>query len=557
MSKRVLTVAMALAVLVMVSPLARASAAGTDYMPGQLLVKFKTSATAGDQTSLNATMGAEPFKVFDFIGVTALRLNDQSDLDGVLRRYQNNPMVEYAEKVPIYRFNATFPNDPGFPYQWGLHNDVDFDIDAPEVWDFFTGNDELVVAVVDTGVDYTHPDLAANVWTNPGEDAWADPLDPTTGNGIDDDGNGKIDDWKGWDSSGEGMFVPEPDNDPRDSVGHGTHIAGVIGAVGDNGLGVTGVNWNAKIMCVKVSGASLLLNLIAALDGLYYAIEHGAQVISLSWGGPQYTQALKDAMDYANMQGIIVAAGAGNFGTDNDAMPFFPAAFGTPNILSVAASGPAGTLTDFSNYGRLTVDLAAPGEGIYSTFPTYDVVLTQPPESYPKYFATLDGTSMATPYVAGIAALVWQARPSWEACEVIGHILANTTPVPGSETKTLTGGMINIYDAIVGLDVDTDSDGVEDGCDNCDRRANPAQTDADLDGWGTECDCDDTNRNANPGMRERPRDGVDNDCDGEIDEAGCGTYPVQAKTSLDRIAFFLPFMLPLALFTWLRRSARR
>ena len=526
---------------------------GLDFVPDQLLVKFKSNVTEAEKVRLNVAIGAESFKVFDFIGVTHILLNHDADMDKAVEYYQESGLVEYAEKVPYYRFISTFPDDPGFAYQWGLHNDDDVDIDAPEVWDYITGSQEIVVAVVDTGVDFTHPDLRANIWTNPGEDPWADPMDPTTGNGIDDDGNGKVDDWKGWDVNGESMFIPNPDNDPRDSFGHGTHIAGIVGAAGNNGIGVTGVNWNVKVMCVKVGGDSMMLNLTAAIEGVWYAIRNGAQIISLSWGGQQYMQALKDAMDYANAAGIIVAAGAGNFGTNNDVMPFYPASIGTPNILSVAASAPQDRLAPFSCWGPTSVDVAAPGDQIYSTLPSYEVALHRPPHSLSLYYDVLSGTSMATPFAAGVCALVWAAHPEWPACRVLGHIRATVQPLTGAESKIVTGGMINVFSALVGSDVDTDLDGVMDGCDNCPDLQNPGQVDEDMDGWGVACDCDDAERQANPGMRERGKDGFDNDCDGEIDESSCGTYPLPADGSVERLAFFLPLLPPLGLISWLRR----
>ena len=211
----------------------------------------------------------------------------------------------------------------------------------------------VLVGVIDTGVDYNHPDLAANIWTNPGEIA---------GNGIDDDGNGYIDDVHGYD------FVNN-DGDPMDDNGHGTHFSGTIGGVGNNGIGVAGVNWNVKIMALKFLDSGGSGSTANAVAGVQYATMMGVDVTSNSWGGGGFSQALYDAIDAAGAANIAFVAAAGNNGANNDTSPAYPAAYDLPNIISVAATDDNDELASFSNYGAASVDLGAPGVDILSTLP--------------------------------------------------------------------------------------------------------------------------------------------------------------------------------------------
>jgi len=269
------------------------------------------------------------------------------------------------------------PNDTRFSEQWGLHQSSDVDIDAVEAWDFTAGNTEIVVGVIDTGVDYGHPDLAANIWINPGE---------VPDNGIDDDGNGLVDDVRGWDFG-------DDDNDPMDTYSHGTHCAGIIAAVGDNGIGVVGVAWKARIMPLKASLGSLgSLPSSAIVDAIHYATRMGVDLTSNSYGGPSYFQPMKDAIDEAGAQNILFVASAGNDSEDTDTNPQYPSAYTSANIISVAASDREDNLADFSNFGAASVDLAAPGVDILSTV-LFGV------------YGWKSGTSMATPFVAGACAL--------------------------------------------------------------------------------------------------------------------------------------------------------
>jgi subtilisin family serine protease len=324
------------------------------------------------------------------------------------------------------RLFQQLPNDPQLASLWGLHNTgqsggvADSDIDAPEAWDLTTGTSSIVVGVIDTGVDYTHPDLAANIWTNPGE---------IGGNGLDDDGNGFVDDLHGYD------FVNN-DGDPLDDHSHGTHVAGTIAARSDNGQGVAGVAWQASIMGLKFLSAGGSGSTSNAIRALNYATlmrtQYGVnvRVTNNSWGGGGYSQGLYDAIAASGAAGILFVAAAGNSGTDNDAAPHYPSNYDLPNVVSVAATDRNDQLASFSNYGAQSVDLAAPGVSIVSTIPGGG-------------YASYSGTSMATPHVAGVAALAWSLDPDASVAEVRQALLEGVDPLAGLAGRVTTGGRLN------------------------------------------------------------------------------------------------------------------
>lgn len=340
----------------------------------------------------------------------------------------------YIEPDFVLTRGATIPDDPQFTSLYGLNNTglsggtADADIDAPEVWDLTTGSSQIVVGVIDTGIDYTHPDLAANIWVNPGE---------TPGDGIDNDGNGYIDDIHGWDFAYD-------DNDPMDIDGHGTHVAGTIGAVGNNGIGVAGVNWNVKLMALKFLNDNGRGSSADAVDALYYAAImkqlYGVniRVTNNSWGGGGYSTALRDAIDINAQVGILYVAAAGNYNTDNDAQPFYPATYEVPNVISVAATDNRDQKASFSNYGATTVDLGAPGVSIRSTVPGGG-------------YANYSGTSMASPHVAGVAALAFSVAPNASYEQVKNAILSSVDLIPSMSGITVTGGRLNAYGAVVAM----------------------------------------------------------------------------------------------------------
>ncbi|MDJ0546918.1 MAG: S8 family peptidase, partial [Microcystis sp. M53601_WE4] len=356
-------------------------------------------------------------------------------MEKILKQYRSHPIFEYIEPdyirtVGAFTPQATFPNDPSFNQLWGLHNTgqsagtPDADIDAPEAWDIQTGNPNLVIGVIDTGVDYNHQDLVGNIWTNPGEIA---------GDGIDNDGNGYIDDIRGWDFAYN-------DNNPSDVYGHGTHVSGTIAGKGNNGVGVTGVAWNAKIMPLKFlndQGSGSTSNAILAIN---YATAKGVKLTNNSWGGGGYSQALYDAINAAGQAGALFIAAAGNDAKNTDTSPSYPASYNLANIISVASTTRTDALSSFSNYGLTSVDLGAPGSEIYSLAPGGG-------------YATLSGTSMASPHVAGAAALLWSQNPTWTAQQVKNALMNTGEPIAALAGKTVSGKRLNVFNALAGANL--------------------------------------------------------------------------------------------------------
>ncbi|MEW6606185.1 MAG: S8 family peptidase [bacterium] len=342
----------------------------------------------------------------------------------------NSRIVKEVEPDSLYRLNK-IPDDPLFNMQWGLHNlgqtkgKEDADVDAPEAWDFHTGSREIVIAVIDTGIDYNHIDLKDNIWINEGE---------IPKNGIDDDENGYVDDVYGWD-----FF--NWDNDPMDDsypIYHGTHVSGIIGAIGDNSQGIAGMNWKIKIMPLKSFckyGYAYLSNILPAIQ---YAIKMGANVINASWGSIFPSEALKEMIDYAGKNGVIFVAAAGNFRMDLDNPPkirgrsigFYPAGYDLPNIISVAASDHNDKLAWFSNYGKTSVDLTAPGVNIIST-------------KFGNEYRYLSGTSMAAPHTTGVVGLMLSQNLTINQRDIIETILDRVDPLPEFKEKVKSGGRLN------------------------------------------------------------------------------------------------------------------
>ncbi|MCR4415385.1 MAG: S8 family serine peptidase, partial [Thermoguttaceae bacterium] len=390
----------------------------------------------------------------------------------VLASYEANPdvlTVELDQEVHV----TLVPNDSRFGDLWGMRNTgqsggtAGTDIGAESAWSIATGSLRMAVGIIDTGIDYTHPDLYKNIWLNQGElptnlgliDTDGDGLitfwdlneaanagkvadvnqngridggdvlgDPRWANGRDDDGNGKIDDLIGWD------FVNN-DNDPFDDNSHGTHVAGTIGAMGNNALGVAGVNWKVQLVGLKFLAANGSGYTSAAVAALNYAVGEGISITNNSWGGGGYSAALAAAISGARAAGHIFVAAAGNSATNNDATPHYPSSYTFDNVVAVASMDRYGNLSSFSNYGASSVDLAAPGSSILSTVPGGG-------------YAVYSGTSMATPHVAGAVALVWSAHPELAYHEVIARILDNVQWVSSFAGKMVTGGRLDVYHAL-------------------------------------------------------------------------------------------------------------
>ena len=306
---------------------------------------------------------------------------------------------------------------------WGLNNDgqnggkPDADIDAPEAWAIHTGrNDAPIIALIDTGIDYNHPDLKNNIWTNPGE---------IPGNGIDDDGNGVIDDVHGYNAFAN-------DGDPLDGHSHGTHCAGTIAAEGNNGVGVVGVNHHAQLMAVKIFNNSGSTNAAAIIRGINYATQMGARITSNSWGGGAANQAIRDT--FASSPALHIMA-AGNDGTDNDKSPHFPSSYELDNNVAVAASDRSDNRARFSCYGAESVDIAAPGKDIYSTIPN-------------NSYGTKSGTSMATPHVTGVAGLIASLYPNASNEEIKTRLYEGADKLDNWQGVIQGGRRLNAHGAL-------------------------------------------------------------------------------------------------------------
>jgi subtilisin family serine protease len=331
--------------------------------------------------------------------------------------------VRYVEADRTVRVAALAPNDPRFSQQWGMGSAATGGIDAPDAWPATTGSPSTVVAVIDSGIDWGNPDFLGRAWVNAAEAGGIA--------GYDDDRDGLVDDVYGWN-------FRDNNNDLSDGADHGTHIAGILAANGNDGYGVAGVDWNARLMILKFIGANGDGAISDAVRAIRYAVDHGARVINASWGGGDNSQALADAISYAAAHNVVFVTAAGNESANNDTTPTYPALDRMPNTLSVAAVDPSGNLAGFSNYGAKTVDVAAPGVGILSDLPN-------------GRFASYSGTSMSTPFVSGVASLLVGLHPEWTAAQVVQRIDATARPLPGLAGRVISGGIVDAARAVAGL----------------------------------------------------------------------------------------------------------
>jgi PKD repeat protein len=362
-------------------------------------------------------------------GVFVKKTNNATAIEEIVDNLKKTPGILHAG-LDYELSIALTPNDPKFSELWGMHNTgqtggtVDADIDAPEAWELATGSSSVIVAVIDTGVDYNHTDLSPNMWRNPGE---------VSGNGVDDDGNGYIDDIYGIDAYNN-------DSDPYDDHYHGTHCAGTIGAKGNDGFGVAGVNWDVKIMALKFLGSGGSGPTSGAVTCMDYVIDQkqkGQNIIvtSNSWGGGGADQNLLDAINAAGNLGVLFIAAAGNNSSNNDSSAYYPANYDSPYVVTVAATDHNDQLASFSNYGANSVELGAPGVSVVSDSPG-------------DGFRTLNGTSMATPHVSGAVGLIASIFPGDTPIERKDRILNYVDPIPALSGKTITGGRLNLYQAV-------------------------------------------------------------------------------------------------------------
>lgn len=395
----------------------------------RILVQPKANLEKSRHDRWHARQRCKVMRRFNHLGgIELLELPAGADIEAVLAQYRASGLVEYAEPDYLYSIAETEPDDPSFENGtlWALSqpwtgSGINADINAPQAWDLLHDAPEVIVAVVDTGVRQTHEDLVGNLWVNPGE---------TPGNGIDDDGNSYVDDV-------HGVNAIRNDGNPEDDNGHGTHVAGIVGAVGNNGIGVTGVAWNVRIMALKFMDASGDGSISDALQCVNYAIAEGADVINASWVGNSYSFSLRRAIQRADDAGIIFVAAAGNDHVNIEGRELYPVNYDVANIVSVTAIDRQGYLADYSNYGSNSVDLAAPGSGIYSTARAGD-----------RSYESRNGTSMAAPIVSGAFALMKARFPELSHRELIDRILDNTQPMASLTGMTRTGGLLDLDAAL-------------------------------------------------------------------------------------------------------------
>jgi subtilisin family serine protease len=405
---------------------------GLPAHPSHVLVRTRGGLSSSEVVDASQLIDTTVVMELEHAGVTVLNLPTPGEdrILAAIAELEATGLVEYAE--PDYQVRLVgLPNDPSFGALWGLHNlgqtggTPDADIDAPEAWDVVTGNPAVAV-VIDTGIDYTHVDLVQNMWVNPGE---------IPGNSVDDDGNGYVDDVHGINAiTGSG--------NPRDDHFHGTHVAGTIGARGNNGVGVTGVAWNTRIMACKflnsggngfTSDAVECLEYVSRMKATYGV---DIRLTNNSWGGGPFSQALYDAIQDNGDKGILFIAAAGNSSVDTDVFPNYPSAYDHETLIAVASTDHNDQLSPFSNYGAVTVDLGAPGSSIVSTTPN-------------NGYASLSGTSMATPHVSGAVMLTWAQHPAYNLLQVKQTLMNTVDPRASLAGKTQSGGRLNVHRAAI------------------------------------------------------------------------------------------------------------
>lgn len=372
------------------------------YREDQILIKPKAGIGRTVLSNFHLAQKSAVLRTFERIGsLQILSVPKGETVQGLIAKYQKSGLVEFAEPDYLGHIYLT-PNDPGYTngLLWGLDK-----IAAPAAWNVLTSASNIVVAVVDTGVRYTHQDLASNMWVNPND-------------------------------GGHGWNALTGTNDPSDDSGHGTLVAGVLGAVGNNGIGVVGVAWQVQIMACKCFNNLGIGSISSVIIGLDYAQTNGARIINASWGFTN-SLALSNAVYSLRDSNIIIVAACGNNATNIDLYPTYPASYQFDNVVTVAATSTNDTLSAYSNYGATSVHLGAPGDQIYSTFAASD-----------SYYYTESGTSFAAPYVTGALALMLTKYPSETYQQIIARLLNGTDPLPALAGKCVTGGRLNLQNAL-------------------------------------------------------------------------------------------------------------
>ncbi len=411
------------------------------YRPGEVLVRFRPGVAKEAKAAAHAAVRGQVIRQYRIVpGLQHVRLPEGMTVEQAVARYQKNPSILHAH--PNYlRELRVIPNDPDFAQQWGLNNTgqnggtPDADIDAPEAWDLTAGDSSVVVGVIDTGIDYTHEDLAANMFQNSAD---------CNSNGLDDDGNGYADDCHGIDTV-------HLDSDPMDDNGHGTHVAGIIGAMGNNELGLAGVNWDVRIMACKAADAEGYLagsDAIACMEYIADMKDRGVNIaaVNASYGGPGFDPDERAAIEGLLQREILLVAAAGYDAPDQDLVRDYPASYRLPNIIVVTMTDRFDARPSSANYGRRTVDLGAPGSSILSTMvPDNNLGLSSCTSD--ALYCSLSGTSMAAPHVTGVAALLEAYNPSLDWKAIKNLILAGGDDNPALE-NTVTQKRLNAYGAL-------------------------------------------------------------------------------------------------------------
>ncbi len=378
-------------------------ARGKNYVEGEILVRFRDDAVRVQERRSVRSRNLSVMHEFRIVkNLYHIKTPPGTDIESVIRELEADPDVLYAEPNYIYSALAV-PNDPGYANQWGLPQ-----INAPAAWDRTTGNTDVIIAVVDTGVDYNHPDLADHIWKDSQLNSGYNAINETA--------------------------------NPMDDSSHGTHVAGIIGAIGNNGTGVSGVNWHVSIMALKFldsAGNGFVSDAIKCLDYIARRWDENENVIAVnnSWGGTSFSTPLYNAIANLSSKGILFLAAAGNSGGNNDALSFYPASYNLPNIISVASSDQTDYRSSFSNYGKVSVDVAAPGTSIYSTMPN-------------SGYGTKSGTSMATPFVAGLAGLLSAKTDETGYLKLKEWIMNGAARLPQWSNLTVTSGRINADESL-------------------------------------------------------------------------------------------------------------
>jgi subtilisin family serine protease len=411
-----------------------------DAIVGQYLVQLDgMSGTPQQQTDAARRLlerdGVQVQRHLGADGSFLLRTPDELTIDAIQQALADVPQVRFVEPDFAYTLQQVFPNDSSFGTMWGLHNTgqsggvADVDIDAPEAWRLTTGSttNRVIVAVIDSGLDYNHPDLAGVRYVNGREIA---------GDGIDNDGNGFIDDTGGWDFWGNGTSSGADDNDPLDQNNHGTHVAGTIAARTNNATGVSGINWNATILPLKIGGAGSSVSGSDGVLAVNYATAirnrgENLRVMNHSWGGGGFSQTMQNAINNATNAGIVVVAAAGNSGSSSN--NFYPANYA--NVISVGNIDRVGGRASTSNFGSTWVDLAAPGSAILSTVRNGG-------------YSSFSGTSMASPHVAGVAALAFALKPNASVAQVTNAILQGVDVSAAYSSLWITSGRLNAFNTL-------------------------------------------------------------------------------------------------------------